>query len=181
MDSFVSFHKFLPGYMGIDPDGLPMEEFASSIFAGVSQAGQIWHHYLGWWAQRHNPNVLWVFFEDLKDDLTGQIKRIADFIAVDQDPELLAVAEAQSTYSFMSEHNSQFDDHFVFDARKVAMGMEADAKIGVSKVRKGGGKTGSGSAIPEDVKKLLLEKWDTIITAEHPELTSYEKMREIGA
>lgn len=181
MDSFVSFHKFLPGYMGADPNGLPMEEFASSIFAGVSQAGQIWHHFLGWWEKRGDPNVLWVFFEDLKEDLRGQIKRIADFIEVDADDELLDIAETHSTYKYMAEHNAQFDDHFVFDARKVAMGMAADAKIGVSKVRKGGGKTGSGSAIPEAVRALLLDKWATVITAKHPELATYEKMRALGS
>ena len=32
MDSFVSFHKFLPGYMGVDPDNLPMEVFVRASF-----------------------------------------------------------------------------------------------------------------------------------------------------
>jgi hypothetical protein len=32
-------------------------------------------HYAEAWAARHNPNVLLVFYEDLKDDADAQVKR----------------------------------------------------------------------------------------------------------
>ncbi|KAI8434546.1 hypothetical protein MSG28_003094 [Choristoneura fumiferana] len=32
------------------------------------------------WAQRHHPNMLFIFYEDLKKDLPGHIKRIAEFL-----------------------------------------------------------------------------------------------------
>ena len=42
-----------------------MDEFAETIFANVSQAGQIWHHFLSWWSRKddgkpkhpHSPHV----------------------------------------------------------------------------------------------------------------------------
>jgi hypothetical protein len=54
-----------------------MEEFADAIFAGASQAGQIWHHFAGWWKVRHHPDVLFIFFEDMKEDLRGSVAKVA--------------------------------------------------------------------------------------------------------
>ncbi len=44
-----------------------------------------WSHLASWWAARHLPNVLLVHFNDLKDDLAGEIRRIADFLGIDVD------------------------------------------------------------------------------------------------
>merc|ERR1711924_391100 len=75
LDAFVSFYNFLPGYMGLRTDDITMQQFTNAIFAGVSHSGNIWNHYLGWLKHHDDPNVLWVFFEDLKDDLEGQVAR----------------------------------------------------------------------------------------------------------
>lgn len=71
VDAFYSFYKFLPSYTNLQPGDLTQEQFADAIFAGASHSGQIWDHFLGWWEQRHNPDVMWLFYEDLKDDLPG--------------------------------------------------------------------------------------------------------------
>ena len=44
LDAFYSFYKFLPAYTGLGPDDLDQQAFADAIFAGASQAGQIWNH-----------------------------------------------------------------------------------------------------------------------------------------
>jgi aryl sulfotransferase len=114
LDAFVSFYHFLPAYMGLSPGAVSMSEFAAAIFAGVSVSGGIWGHYASWWARRHDPSVLWVFFEDLKDDLPGAVVRIAAFLGLDaRDDALLALAAERSGFSFMSARESQFDDHFL--------------------------------------------------------------------
>eukprot|EP00040_Diaphanoeca_grandis_P043886 m.10605 g.10605 ORF g.10605 m.10605 type:complete len:315 (+) comp8409_c0_seq1:78-1022(+) len=178
-DAFVSFYNFLPGYMGVSTNDVTMEEFADAIFAGVSQSGKIWHHFLDWWEQRNNPNVLWLFYEDLKEDLSGAIRQIAAFLKIDVDDDLMAITETNSTYKFMSEHNSKFDDHFVFDARKVDMGFSADAKVGVSKVHKGN--VGAKKTLPEELRQKLQDKWTEIITSKHPNLVTYDDMRKQGS
>eukprot|EP00962_Isochrysis_galbana_P047868 scaffold19764_cov114-Isochrysis_galbana.AAC.8 len=71
VDAFYSFYKFLPAYTNLQPGDLTQEQFADAIFAGASHSGQIWDHFIGWWEQRHNPDVMWLFYEDLKDDLPG--------------------------------------------------------------------------------------------------------------
>lgn len=73
LDAFYSFYKFLPAYTNLKPGDITQEQFAEAIFAGVSHSGQIWHHFLSWWEQRTNPDVMWIFYEDLKEDLPGKL------------------------------------------------------------------------------------------------------------
>lgn len=44
-----------------------------------------WENVRSWWNIRHLPNVLMVHFADLKADMEGQIRRIADFLAIEVD------------------------------------------------------------------------------------------------
>ncbi|MCB0107216.1 MAG: sulfotransferase domain-containing protein [Caldilineaceae bacterium] len=40
------------------------------------------HHTQTWWNYRHLPNLLFVHYADLKHDLAGEIRRIADFLTI---------------------------------------------------------------------------------------------------
>ena len=40
------------------------------------------HHIQTWWNYRHLPNILFVHYSDLKANLAGEIRRIADFLAI---------------------------------------------------------------------------------------------------
>lgn len=37
------------------------------IPSNLQEFPSIWQHMLSWWPRRTDPNVLWLFFEDLKD------------------------------------------------------------------------------------------------------------------
>ena len=122
---------------------------------GTQKAGQIWHHFLGWWQRRNDPDVLFIFFEDLKEDLRGSVAKVAAHMGIDADAALLDLVTKQSHYSFMSEHADQFDDHFVREIVLQQMGMPKDSPFTVGKVRKDGGKTGGRSSIPAHLIKRL--------------------------
>ncbi|KAF4497615.1 N-hydroxyarylamine sulfotransferase, partial [Fusarium agapanthi] len=64
-----------------------------------------WSHIRGWWEHRDQPNVLLVYFNDLKADLEGGIKRIAKFLEIPDMPEekFKDVVE-HSTFDWMKEH-----------------------------------------------------------------------------
>jgi len=104
--------------------------------SGASQSGTIWDHFLGWWEQRRNPDVLWVFFEDLKEDLPGSIARVAEFLHVQASPALLDRAVALSSFDFMAspEQAHHFDDHFVRRHVLPKMGLPPNLPATVSKV-----------------------------------------------
>ena len=40
------------------------------------------HHIQTWWSYRHLPNILFVHYSDLKENLAGELGRIADFLAI---------------------------------------------------------------------------------------------------
>lgn len=176
-DAFVSFHKFLPAYMGV-VGKIDFETFAGAIFGGLSQSGGIWDHYVGWWARRNDPDVLLVCFEDLIDDLAGQIARIADFLSeIPTSLEGLEQVRAHSTYDYMSEHVSKFDDHFVFSHIRKQIGLDGQPFQGVAKVRKGGGKVGGRKALPPAVYRMLEDRWSSTVEASTG-LKSYDEMRK---
>lgn len=55
------------------------------------------HHVATWWTLRHEPNVLLVHYNDLKEDLPREVRRLARFIGYDlDDAEVGAVAESSS-------------------------------------------------------------------------------------
>src|ERR1700730_18035964 len=55
------------------------------------------HFQRTWWEARHRPNVLFVHFNDLKADLSGEMRRIADFLGIFVPeamwPELVSMAD----------------------------------------------------------------------------------------
>ncbi len=167
-DAFVSFYNFMPAYTGLKTGSLTMQEFADAIFAGVSQAGGIWRHFLSFCKVRKRPNVLLLFFEDLKEDLRANVRLIADFMEIfqpgDELEKRIDVAVEKSSYKFMRAHATQFDDHFVFDCVKRRMGMGPKHVFKVGKVRKGGGKIGESKIIPSEVQQLLDKRWKEILS-----------------
>ena len=62
--------------------------------------------------RRGADDVLFIFFEDLKEDLKGSIKKVAAHIGVACDDELLEIVHRQSLFDFMKENATKFDDHF---------------------------------------------------------------------
>ena len=104
-DAFVSFFHFIPGYCGIERDDITMHQFADAIFAKTaSHNGTIWDHYMGWYDVKDDPNVLWIFFEDLKCNFEAQIERVAAFMDIPLAVRERRVAEAleKASFKFMS-------------------------------------------------------------------------------
>ena len=187
-DALVSFYYFLPSYFMLPKNELSMEDFCEFIFAGRSHSGYIWEHLLGWWRRRHDADVLWLFFEDLKDDLPRQVRRVAAFVfdatareggsadfagAKNRPPADLRrridIAIERSSFEFMRAHAVQFDEHFTFAKRRAAMGLPRAAVYdGIGKVRAGGGgdgkmKVGARDLIPPSIMRRLEAKWREVL------------------
>ena len=73
-DPAEHFHRWLTrGAVPGDEDGAPMMSF--------------FHFERTWWEARRRPNVLLVHHSDLKADLPGEMRRVADFLGSRVDPE----------------------------------------------------------------------------------------------
>jgi len=180
-DAFISFYRFLPAFLALPPGSLTVDEFAEGIFGGMSHSGGIWDFYMGWWERRNDPDVLWVCFEDLRDDLRKQIARVAKFMGVECDDARLAKVEELSSFKYMAEHTRQFDEHVLFEKIRDQMGVPKDYVFGdveVSKVRAGGGTTGEGKkGLPPHVLEMLKNRWK-ISVEDKCGLKSYEELRK---
>ncbi|KAK6000554.1 hypothetical protein QM012_003800 [Aureobasidium pullulans] len=60
-----------------------------------------WRVIRGWFAAKDTPNLLLVHFADLKKDLSGEIKRIADFLDIELTQEKLAEITSHCTFDYM--------------------------------------------------------------------------------
>jgi hypothetical protein len=68
-------------------------------------------HVRGWWDRsQKDGNVLFLYFEDLKRDLSGIVRQVAGFLGVKPltDQELQQVVE-KCSFAYMQEHKSNFE------------------------------------------------------------------------
>jgi len=63
-----------------------------------------WENVRSWWAVRDLPNVRLIHFEDLKRDMPGQMRRIADFLAISIDESHWPRIVEYCTFDWMKKH-----------------------------------------------------------------------------
>lgn len=61
-------------------------------------------HVQTWWDYKHLPNILLVHYNDLLDDLAGEIRRIADYLGIDVSDDMLAQIAHATTFSTMKQN-----------------------------------------------------------------------------
>ena len=100
---------------------------------GDMLAGGIFGFVAEWWPLRHQPNVLLVHFADLKRDLEGSVRRVADFLRFDvSDAQWAAVLEYTS-FAWMKEHEDKFELRSLSDVHILDPGaMIRKGQVGAS-------------------------------------------------
>ena len=162
-DAAVSFFKFVENWM-FAPGEISADTFIQTVFLGMGEPRALldfpswYHHTVSWWPRRHDPNVLFLFYEDLREDLEGQVKRIADYMGI-SDLNVMTQAVEKSTFAFMKEHEDQFDENRFKQARNELCGVPKEAGKGVGKVRRAGGERHLMSG---DTKAALDARWEKI-------------------
>jgi hypothetical protein len=108
---FASCVDFVATNVGVMAPALPAcEEWFRS--AELMWWGTWTDHVKGWWTRARSPNVLFVFFEDMKRDLSAVVRQVADFLGVKplSDAELARVVE-KCGFAYMQEHQDNFEMH----------------------------------------------------------------------
>lgn len=62
------------------------------------------NHVLGWWEHRHDPNVLFLKYEDLQKDLLSNVRIIADFLNKPLPDDLANLIAEQCTFKGMMKN-----------------------------------------------------------------------------
>lgn len=66
-----------------------------------------WPNVQSWWNVREVPNVMLVHYSDLKADLPGQIRRVAEFLDLDIDTALWPTIVEHCTFDYMKENGDR--------------------------------------------------------------------------
>ena len=133
-DVVVSMYHFMHGWW-FETGSISLTLFAREQFLQPQSATSYWAHIRSWWPHRHDPNVLFLCYEDMKLDLPLTVHRIAAFIGCELDDELWKVVVHHSSLEFMRAHQRQFDDHLIREARDAVCGLPPGGDS--SKVRTG--------------------------------------------
>jgi len=165
-DALFSMYKFMEGWF-LEPGAVSLDDFARATFlqAGSpgSSRGDYWTHLKSWWARRNDADVLFMAYEHMKDDLDLTIRRIADFIDIELDEELLAITREHSSLPFMQKNSDHFDDRLMRERSIAVAGLPVDSDS--AKVRSG--QVGeSHLQLSAGVVAELDERWQKNITSE---------------
>ncbi|KAL5506085.1 hypothetical protein EMCRGX_G007656 [Ephydatia muelleri] len=131
---------------------------------------------LRWWEHRSDKDVLFVFFDDLKEDHALWVRRIAEFIGVSCNEQTLARVVWNTTHAEMAKHQSRFVDHSIIAECAKMFGDDPPSEP-IGRVRKDGGKLGEGEKLPIEMQELIDTAWHDIITTKLG-FRDYKEMRE---
>ncbi|CAL4120989.1 unnamed protein product, partial [Meganyctiphanes norvegica] len=95
-------------YHSIKLDGYQGEfsEFVDFFLGDTLPWSPFWSNVLGYWAKRHEDNVLFIRYEEMKEDLSVVIKRVSKFLSVELNPKEIETLEAHLSFSSMSKNKA---------------------------------------------------------------------------
>lgn len=87
---FTDFHQFFEAFGA---------GFSQGLFAFLNS----------WWPLRHQSNVLFLHFADMKRDHEGSVKKIADFLGIQPSAEEWEKIIEYTSFGWMKKHDTKFD------------------------------------------------------------------------
>ena len=156
-DALVSSFKFNEGWFW-EPGSVAIDEYAQAEFL---EQRNYYKHLLSWWPRRNDADVLFLAYEQMLAAPSRAIERIAAFIGIELDAQLLAITEEHSSLEFMLRHKDRFDDAMIRRRSEELCGLPEDSDS--AKVRDG--KAGSSTMLGKATLDALAVAWQEEITA----------------
>ncbi|MCG8423444.1 MAG: sulfotransferase domain-containing protein [Proteobacteria bacterium] len=154
-DALLSFYHFLRGWIFV-PDSISVEQFAFDLYCKGGPFGRYWDHVRSWWEQRDQDNYFFVTFDEMKSDLAGVVRAISGFLHIELDDQTVANVVKQSSFGFMQEHKSKFDDYPLRVAIEKAVGLPQGNQPPKVRAGKVGGYKGE---MPDSVIEAMDALW----------------------
>jgi hypothetical protein len=148
-DAAASMFRFHEGWF-LEPGAMSIDDYTTQTFLANRN---YFAHLKSWWPRRNDEDVLFLVYEKMLADVENMIRRIAAFIGIELDDELMNITLEHSSREFMLEHKDRFDD---------AMLRRQSEETGVlppgsdsSKVTPGSSKT----SLSEETRAAIDEAW----------------------
>lgn len=108
-DVAASFFHWMRVLDKLEWDG-SWDEFIGYFLKGNVPYGSYFDHILGWWNHQDDENLIFLKYEDMKKDLLGHVKKIAEFIEVPiSQEEAQRVTQACSFSSMKADPKTNYD------------------------------------------------------------------------
>ncbi|XP_035414002.1 sulfotransferase 1C4 [Cygnus atratus] len=102
-DNLVSYYHFHRMNKAL-PDPGTMEEFMEKFMAGKVLWGSWYDHVKGWWKAKDKHRILYLFYEDMKENPERQIQKIMKFMEKDLEQEVLNKIIHNTSFEIMKEN-----------------------------------------------------------------------------
>jgi hypothetical protein len=79
------------------------------VAAAKGMLGMFFGPVAAWWPLRHQKNVLFMHFADMKRDLSGATRKVADFLGIQPTEAEWARIDEHASFDWMKRHESKFD------------------------------------------------------------------------
>ena len=119
-----------------------------------------------WWEHRHDDNILFLFYDDLKENPEACIRRIAAFIGVECSEEVLHRVVHNTSHAEMVRHHSKFRLSRYSDVAAKKYGErfhQSETRKQVGRVRQNGGHSGDGQFLPLKTRQFIDKLWNEIV------------------
>jgi hypothetical protein len=170
-DALVSAYRFLEGWF-FEPGSIDIEALGRSHFI---EGRSYYTHLASWWPHRHDPDVLLVAYEHMKDDHEGAVRRVAEFIGAGTDAGRIAVACQESSLASMKTHQDKYDDKMMRERSELVCDLPPGSAT--SKVR-----AGEVGAHRQELSDTFVDEldatWRDTMTADWG-IPSYEALLEL--
>ena len=175
--AFYSHFNFLKGWL-FQPGELSLHEFVKDVSLALCapkskmNTASYFAHLLSWWEHRNDSNVLFLFYEDMKDDLESAVRLVAAFIGVKEEGKIKKAVE-MSSFEFMKQNERKFSDIRYSQYRNKAFGVADDAVA--SKVATGSTTKGR-ELMNDETKELIQTRWRETV-GKQTGLQDYNELR----
>ncbi|XP_043942192.1 sulfotransferase 1C4-like isoform X2 [Protopterus annectens] len=102
-DNAVSYYHFHQMNRGLPEPGT-WEEFLKKFQEGTLCWGSWYAHVQGWWDAKDHHNILYIFYEDIKESPRREIQRVMQFLNADLPDNILEKIYQHTSFEFMKKN-----------------------------------------------------------------------------
>ncbi|XP_043303985.1 sulfotransferase 1E1-like isoform X3 [Cervus elaphus] len=104
-DVAVSYYFFFL-MVTANPDPGSFQDFVEKFMNGEVPYGSWYEHTKSWWEKRENPQVLFLFYEDMKEDIRREVMKLIKFLGKETSDEIVDKIIKHTTFQEMKNNPS---------------------------------------------------------------------------